>query len=88
MSKGDIDRIIGMAWIKRTPFEAITYQFSIFGQEVVNPMGLEMTPNGFKTWHQVAEVRAITHQKLRTPAQGHFKCSGQNQITQNAITKR
>ena len=34
----DIDRIIEMAWEDRTPFEAITFQFGLKEQEVIELM--------------------------------------------------
>ncbi|RAJ15736.1 TIGR03643 family protein [Arenibacter echinorum] len=84
----DIDRIIEMAWEDRTPFEAITYQFSIPEQEVIKLMRREMKPSSFKMWRQRVQGRATKHQKLRTFEQGRFKCSRQKQITHNSISKR
>ena len=88
LTERDIDRIIEMAWEDRTPFEAITYQFSMPEQEVIKLMRREMTPSSFKMWRQRVQVRATKHQKLRTFAQGRFKCSRQKQITNNSISKR
>lgn len=84
----DIDRIIEMAWEDRTPFEAITYQFSMPEQEVIKLMRQEMKPSSFKMWRQRVQGRTTKHQKLRTFAQGRFKCSRQKQITNNSISKR
>ncbi|MEQ8220264.1 MAG: TIGR03643 family protein [Arenibacter sp.] len=84
----DIDRIIEMAWEDRTPFEAITYQFSIPEQEVIKLMRREIKPSSFKMWRQRVKGRATKHQKLRTFEQGRFKCSRQKQITNNSISKR
>jgi uncharacterized protein (TIGR03643 family) len=84
----DIDRIIEMAWEDRTPFEAITYQFSIPEQEVIKLMRREIKPSSFKMWRQCVKGRATKHQKLRTFEQGRFKCSRQKQITNNSISKR
>ncbi|MDO6603478.1 TIGR03643 family protein [Arenibacter palladensis] len=88
LTERDIDRIIEMAWEDRTPFEAITYQFSMPEQEVIKLMRREMTPSSFKMWRQRVQGRATKHQKLRTFAQGRFKCSRQKQITNNSISKR
>ena len=88
LTERDIDRIIEMAWEDRTPFEAITYQFSMPEQEVIKLMRREMTPSSFKMWRQRVQGRATKHQKLRTFAQGRFKCSRQKQITNNSILKR
>lgn len=88
LTERDIDRIIEMAWEDRTPFEAITYQFSMPEQEVIKLMRREMTPSSFRMWRQRVQGRATKHQKLRTFAQGRFKCSRQKQITNNSISKR
>ena len=69
----DIDRIIEMAWEDRTPFEAITYQFSIPEQEVIKLMRREIKPSSFKMWRQRVKGRATKHQKLRTFEKGRFK---------------
>tara|TARA_R110001606_G_scaffold194595_2_gene342315 strand:- start:536 stop:808 length:273 start_codon:yes stop_codon:yes gene_type:complete len=84
----DIDRIIEMAWEDRTPFEALTYQFSIPEQEVIKLMRREIKPSSFKMWRQRVKGRATKHQKLRTFEKGRFKCSRQKQITNNSISKR
>ena len=88
LSERDIDRIIEMAWEDRTPFEAISYQFSMREQEVIKLMRREMKPSSFKMWRQRVKGRATKHQKLRTFEQGRFKCSRQKQITNNSISKR
>ena len=88
LGEKDIDRIIEMAWEDRTPFEAITYQFSMPEQEVFKLMRREMRPSSFKMWRQRVQGRATKHQKLRTFEQGRFKCSRQKQISNNSISKR
>lgn len=84
----DIDRIIEMAWEDRTPFEAITFQFSISEQEVIELMRREIKLSSFKMWRKRVQGRATKHQKLRTFDKGRFKCSRQKQITHNSISKR
>ena len=84
----DIDRIIEMAWEDRTPFEAITFQFSISEQEVIQLMRRELKLSSFKMWRKRVQGRATKHQKLRTFDKGRFKCSRQKQITHNSISKR
>ena len=84
----DIDRIIEMAWEDRTPFEAITFQFSISEQEVIELMRREIKLSSFKMWRKRFQGRATKHQKLRTFDKGRFKCSRQKQITHNSISKR
>jgi len=84
----DIDRIIEMAWEDRTPFEAITFQFSISEQEVIELMRREIKLSSFKMWRKRVQGRATKHQKLGTFDKGRFKCSRQKQITHNSISKR
>ena len=87
-SESDIDRIVEMAWEDRTPFEAITYQFKLKEQEVIELMRREMKPSSFKMWRKRVQGRATKHQKLRVFDEGRFKCSRQKQITHNSISKR
>jgi uncharacterized protein (TIGR03643 family) len=87
-SDRDIDRILEMAWEDRTPFEAITYQFSLSEQQVIALMRKEMKPSSFKMWRKRVQGRTTKHLKLRRFETGRFKCSRQKQITHNAISKR
>ena len=84
----DIDRIIEMAWEDRTPFEAITFQFLISEQEVIELMRRELKLSSFKMWRKRVQGRATKHQKLRIFDKGRFECSRQKQITHNSISKR
>jgi len=84
----DIDRIIEMAWEDRTPFEAITYQFGLKEQEVIELMRREMKPSSFRMWRERVQGRATKHVKKRTFDKGRFKCSRQRSITNNSISKR
>ncbi|WP_299127772.1 TIGR03643 family protein [uncultured Winogradskyella sp.] len=88
LSTRDIDRIIEMAWEDRTPFEAITFQFGLKEQEVIDVMRREMKPSSFRMWRERVQGRATKHKKLRTFEEGRFKCSRQRTITNNSITKR
>lgn len=88
LSDRDIDRIIEMAWEDRTPFEAITYQFDLKEQDVIEMMRREMKPSSFRMWRKRVQGRSTKHQKLRTFDKGRFKCSRQKQITHNSISKR
>lgn len=63
----DIDRIIEMAWEDRTPFEAITFQFGLKEQEVIELMRKEMKPSSFRMWRERVQGRATKHRKLRSP---------------------
>lgn len=87
-SEREIDRIIEMAWEDRTPFEAITYQFGLKEQEIIELMRREMKPNSFKMWRKRVQGRATKHQKLRLFDEGRFKCSRQKTISNNSISKR
>ena len=83
-----IDRIIEMAWEDRTPFEAITFQFELSEQDVIELMRREMKASSFRMWRKRVQGRSTKHQKLRTFEKGRFKCSRQKQITHNSISKR
>lgn len=84
----DIDRIIEMAWEDRTPFDAITFQFKLKEQEVINLMRSELKPSSFRLWRARVQGRATKHSKKRTFDEGRFKCSRQRTITNNSISKR
>ncbi len=84
----DIDRIIEMAWEDRTPFDAITFQFKLKEQEVINLMRRELKPSSFRLWRKRVQGRATKHSKKRTFVEGRFKCSRQRTITNNSISKR
>ncbi|MCA0131881.1 TIGR03643 family protein [Winogradskyella alexanderae] len=84
----DIDRIIEMAWEDRTPFEAITFQFGLKEQEVIDLMRREMKPSSFRMWRERVQGRATKHSKKRTFDKGRFKCSRQRTISNNSISKR
>ena len=87
-SERDIDRIIEMAWEDRTPFEAITFQFQLKEQDIIELMRTEMKPSSFKMWRKRVQGRKTKHEKLRSFEKGRFKCSRQKQITHNSISKR
>ena len=82
------DRIIEMAWEDRTPFDAITFQFGISEQEVINLMRSEMKLSSFKMWRKRVQGRATKYAKLRVNGIDRFKCTLQRQITHNKISKR
>lgn len=83
-----IDRIIEMAWEDRTPFEAITFQFGISEQEVIEMMRTEMKLSSFKMWRKRVSGRNSKHLKKRSFVKGSFKCTRQKNITHNKISKR
>ncbi|RNC86486.1 MAG: TIGR03643 family protein [Winogradskyella sp.] len=83
-----IDRIIEMAWEDRTPFDAITFQFGLKEQEVIQLMRKELKPSSFRLWRERVQGRATKHSKKRNFDKGRFKCSRQRTITNNSISKR
>ncbi|NNJ82872.1 MAG: TIGR03643 family protein [Flavobacteriaceae bacterium] len=84
----DLDRIIEMAWEDRTPFEAITFQFGLKEQEIIDLMRREMKSSSFRMWRERVQGRKTKHRKLRSTDMDRFKCSRQKQITHNKISKR
>ena len=84
----EIDRIIEMAWEDRTTFEAITFQFGISEQAIIELMRREMKLSSFKMWRERVQGRLTKHAKLRENNIDRFKCSQQRQITHNKISKR
>ena len=77
-----------MAWEDRTPFDAITFQFKIKEQEIIELMRKEMKPSSFRMWRKRVQGRATKHSKKRKFEDGRFKCTRQRQITHNKISKR
>ena len=84
----ELDRIIEMAWEDRTPFDAITFQFGISEQEIIEIMRKEMKPSSFRMWRKRVQGRTTKHTKLRSDDVERFKSSRQQQITGNKISKR
>jgi uncharacterized protein (TIGR03643 family) len=87
-SAKDIDRIIEMAWEDRTPFEAITFQFKLAEDEVIELMRREMKPSSFRMWRKRVQGRSTKHTKLRSSKVNRFKCSRQRSISMNKISKK
>ena len=88
MTGEQIDRIIEMAWEDRTTFEAIKFQFKLKEQDVINLMRRELKPSSFRLWRKRVQGRKTKHEKLRTFAEGRFKCTRQKSISNNSIAKR
>ena len=84
----DIDRIIEMAWEDRTTFDAIEFQFGLSEQQVISLMRNQMHPKSFRLWRARVQGRKTKHQKLRSFESSRFKCSRQNAISNNRISKR
>lgn len=88
LTETDIDRIIGMAWEDRTPFDAIIMQFGLKEQEVIELMRREMKASSFRMWRQRVQGRATKHVAKRDFAEGRHKCDRQRAISNNKISKR
>jgi uncharacterized protein (TIGR03643 family) len=84
----DIDRIVEMAWEDRTPFDAITAQFGLKEQEVIDVMRKEMKPSSFRMWRERVQGRATKHRVKSLVDDGRFKCTLQKKISLNKISKR
>ena len=84
-----VDRIIEMAWEDRTPFDAITYQFDISEQEVIEIMRKELKSSSFKLWRKrVNSGVSQKHRMKRLNGINRFKCKSQKIISNNKISKR
>jgi len=83
-----VDRIIEMAWEDRTPFDAITAQFSLSESEVILLMRRTMHPKSFRLWRAIVQNRATKHSSKRSFLEGRFKCTRQRTISNNKISKR
>ena len=88
LSARDTDRIVGMAWEDRTPFEAIEFQFGLTEKEVIQLMKREMTLKNWKKWRARVQGRKTKHAKLRIHESGRFKSKAQRSITGNRISKK
>ncbi len=84
----DINRIVEMAWEDRTPFDAIKEQFGLSEKEVIQLMKREMKLSSWKMWRTRVQGRKTKHRKLRNFNEGRHKCSRQNHISNNKISKR
>jgi uncharacterized protein (TIGR03643 family) len=84
----EIDRVIEMAWEDRTPFDAITAQFGLKEQEVIEVMRKEMKPSSFRMWRERVQGRATKHRAKSVVDDARFKCTLQKKISLNKISKR
>ena len=84
----DIDRIIGMAWEDRTPFEAIKAQFGLSEGEVIILMKDQMRLKNWQKWRARVQGRKTKHQKLRGEEVSRFRSKAQRVISLNRISKR
>ena len=88
LTERDIDRVIGMAWEDRTPFEAIEAQFGLSESETIRLMRREMKASSFKMWRKRATSVSQKHLQKRSADMNRFKCTRQRQISNNKISKR
>jgi uncharacterized protein (TIGR03643 family) len=88
LSAEDTDRLIGMAWEDRTPFEAIEAQFGLKEKDVVVLMREEMTLSSWKMWRKRMSGRSTKHAARAGAQLSRHKCSRQRHISDNKISKR
>ncbi|MFV1885490.1 MAG: TIGR03643 family protein [Balneola sp.] len=84
----EVDRIIGMAWEDRTPFEAIEAQFGLSEEEVIDFMRRNLKRQSWKRWRERVSGRSTKHRNLRSDEVKRFVCPAQNSITNNRIAKK
>lgn len=84
----ELDRIIEMAWEDRTTFDAIKFQFGLKEQQVIELMRRELKLSSFKLWRARVQGRSTKHQAKREFVKGRFKCTRQQNISNNKISKR
>ena len=88
LSEQEIDRVIEMAWEDRTPFEAISYQFGLEEEEVIQLMRNNLKEKSWKRWRERVQGRKTKHIKLRSKEVNRHKSSRQKHISGNRISKR
>ena len=88
LNEQQVDRIIEMAWEDRTPFDAITDQFGLKEQDVIELMRKEMKRSSFNLWRARVQGRSTKHRKNRREDVNRFKCSRQRNISNNRVSKR
>jgi uncharacterized protein (TIGR03643 family) len=88
LTEEQIDRIVGMAWEDRTPFEAIEFQFGLTEAEVIKLMKHQMRLTNWKKWRARVQGRKTKHLKLRENTLGRFKSKAQRAISGNRISKK
>lgn len=62
LSRGEIDRVIMMAWEDRTSFDAIRTQFGLSPGDVIKLMRREMSDSSFKMWRKRTHGRVTKHE--------------------------
>ena len=64
LTRGQIDRVIMMAWEDRTSFDAIQIQFGLSPGDVIKLMRREMKPSSFKMWRKRTRGRTTKHEAM------------------------
>ena len=80
MNKGDISRIIEMAWEDRTPFDAIEIQFGLNEQAVKELMRANLKTSAYQSWRKRVSGRSTKHLAKRSFKIGRHKSHDQNKI--------
>ena len=88
----DLDRVVEMAWEDRTPFDAITTQFGLSEQQVIEVMRQEMKASSFRMWRARVQGRKTKH-TAKSPlfdegSDPRFRSKSQRTITGNKLSKR
>lgn len=60
---GAIDRIIGLAWADRVPFEEIEAKTGLRESDVIITMRRHLKPKSFRIWRARVNGRGTKHQK-------------------------
>ena len=84
----EVDRIIGMAWEDRTPFDTIEAQFGLSEKEVIELMRRNLKRKSWERWRKRVSGRKTKHRKLRNEDVKRFVSPAQNPITNNRIAKK
>lgn len=82
------DRIIVIAWDDRTSIDAISSQFGISEQQVIELMRREMKLSSFMLWRKRVQGLSTKHSKPIEHSSYRFKCNRQRNISANKISKR
>ena len=77
LSEDEVDRLIGMAWEDRTPFEAIEVQFGLKENQVRALMRRHLKPGSFRRWRARVKGRSTKHARLRGFSTGRFRSASQ-----------
>ena len=84
----EIERIIGMAWEDRTPFEAIEAQFGLSEPQIILLMRRQLKRKSWERWRRRVTGRKTKHRQLRSKKVNRFVSAAQNPTTNNRIAKK